>query len=231
MLGNKTTKNFFQFASLAAVLLAGSCAAPSNDGTGLVADGSANHPIVVEPSVRNVSVAFMGTASGLAPQDESRVNAFVADYLEHGNGSISVSVPDGPNSRDTITWFGEHLAEMGVPRSRILVGQHDGASVDLSYISYSAHVDDCVDWSVNMGDTSSNLPMPNLGCSTQHNIAAQVADPRDLVEPRGMGPVDANRRATVMGKYEKGDITQADKNKQDKANEQSGANSDVGSGK
>lgn len=224
-----TTKDIFRFASLAAVLLAGSCAAPMNDGTGLMADGSANHPIVVEPSARTVTVSFGGPQMGLSPADDQRVNGFVSEFMDHGNGAISVSVPAGPGSADAITWFGEHLAEMGVPRSRILVGQHDGAGVELNFISYTAHADDCGDWSVNAGDTSSNMVMPNFGCATQHNIAAQVADPRDLVVPRGMGPVDANRRNTVTGKYEKGDITQADKNKQDKINEQSGADSDVGS--
>ncbi|MGH6870614.1 MAG: CpaD family pilus assembly protein [Rhizomicrobium sp.] len=224
-----TTKDIFRFASLAAVLLAGSCAAPMNDGTGLMADGSANHPIVVEPSAHTMQVSFAGPDAGLNAQDDSHLGAFVADYMQHGNGAISVSVPQGPGAADTITWFGEHLAEMGVPRSHILVGQHDGGGVELNYISYAAHSDDCGDWSVNAGDTSSNMVMPNFGCSTQHNIAAQVADPRDLIEPRGMGPVDANRRQTVTGKYEKGEITQADKNKTDKVNEQSGAESDVGS--
>ncbi len=223
-----TTKDILRFASLAAVLLAGSCADPINHGQGLVSDGAANHPIVVEPTSQQVTVAFGGTDAGLSPADNQRVTAFVSDYMEHGNGAISVSVPQGPGSADTITWFGEHLAEMGVPRSRILVGQHDGGGVELNYISYVAHSDECGDWSQNAGDTASNLPMPNFGCSTQHNIAAMVADPRDLVEPRTMDPADAKRRAVVTGKYEQGQITQADKNKTDKVNEQSGSQTDVG---
>jgi pilus assembly protein CpaD len=206
-----TTKNFVRFASLAAVLLAGSCAAPSNNGTGLVADGEANHPITVEPTSQVMTIAFAGTDAGLGVQDNEHLGAFVADYMQHGNGSISVSVPQGPGSTDAITWFGEHLAEMGVPRSRILVGTHDGGGVELSYIAYVAHTDECGDWSVNTADTASNLPMPNFGCSVQHDIAAQVADPRDLVTPRTMDASDAKRRATVMDKYEKGLITGTEK--------------------
>jgi pilus assembly protein CpaD len=217
-----TTKNIFRFASLAAVLLAGSCAAPSNDGTGLAYDGVANHPITVEPSSQVMNVSFAGTDAGLSGADDAHLNAFVADYMQHGNGAISVSVPEGPGSADTITWFGEHLAAIGVPRSRILVGQHDGASVELSYIAYSAHTDDCGDWSTNAGDTASNLPMGNFGCATQHNLAAAVADPRDLVAPREMTAADANRRATVTSKYEKGDATAAIK-----TGDQSGAVADV----
>lgn len=224
-----TTKDILRFASLAAILMAGSCASPSNDGTGPMADGAVNHPITVEPHARSIMVSFAGTDAGLSVGDNQKVSGFVEEYMDHGNGSISVSVPQGPGSSDTITWFGEHLAEMGVPRSHILVGQHDGGGVELDFVSYEAHVDECGDWSQNAGDTASNLTMPNFGCSTQHNIAAQVADPRDLIVPRGMGPADTSRRQTVMNKYQKGEMTQADKNKVDKVNEQSGADSDVGS--
>jgi pilus assembly protein CpaD len=223
-----TTKNFLRFSSLAAVLLAGSCAAPINNANGLVADGTVNHPITVEPTARVLTVAFAGPGAGLAPLDEQKVEGFVADYLTRGNGAISISVPNGPDSADTITWFGEHFAEMGVPRSRILVGQHDGAGVELTYVAYVARTDQCGDWSVNAADTESNLPMPDFGCSVQHNIAAMVADPRDLVAPRALSASDANRRATVTDKYEKGDITEADKHKVDKVNEQSGSETDVG---
>lgn len=217
-----SSKNFLRFSSLAAVLLAGSCAAPFNDANGLVADGAANHPITVEPTTRALSVAFAGPQTGLSAQDEQKVDAFAVEYMTRGNGAISVSVPEGPGSADTITWFGEHFAEMGVSRSRILVGQHSGGAVELSYVAYVAHADECGDWSVNAGDTASNLPMPNFGCATQHNLAVQVADPRDLLAPRPMSEPDANRRNTVLGKYEKGETTGANK-----TNEQSGAVSDV----
>jgi pilus assembly protein CpaD len=216
-----TTKNILRFASLAAVLLAGSCASP-NDTGGLTAEGAANHPITVEPTSQALNIAFAGPNSGLSAPDEQRVDAFVSDYLARGNGAISISVPQGPDASDTVTWFGEHFAEMGVPRSRILVGMHDGGSVELSYVSYVAHTEECGDWSANIAETASNMPMPNFGCATQHNLAAQVADPRDLLTPRKMDGADAKRRATVADKYEKGQITASDKSQ-----EQSAAVADV----
>ncbi|MEI9929673.1 MAG: CpaD family pilus assembly lipoprotein [Rhizomicrobium sp.] len=79
------------------------------------------------------------------------------------------------------------------------------------------------DW----GDTADNQPPPTFGCAVQKNIAAMVADPRDLVQQRAMGPSDAARRTTVMGHYEKGEITQSDKHTGDKAVEQSGESSSV----
>ena len=49
-----------------------------------------------------------------------------------------------------------------------------------------------------------------------------VADPRDLLGPRRFDPADANRAATVIGKYQQGQPTAAEKTEA-----QSGAVSDV----
>jgi pilus assembly protein CpaD len=217
-------------AVIAAVLLAGSCAAPTNENATLVSDPDFNHPIVVEPASKSVRIAYSPADAGLMPEDAARFDEFVAAYLEGGNGAISVTVPSGAGAQQTIQYFGERLASAGVPRARIMVGmRNDGdPRVELGYVSYTAHTDACGNWSHNANDTASNLPMPDFGCSVQHNMAAQVEDPRDFNHPRAMGEVDAVRRGVVLGKYEKGTITQADKNKLDKVNEQSGSESDVG---
>ena len=76
----------------------------------------------------------------------------------------------------------------------------------------------CGDWSRNAGDTASNLPMPNFGCASQHNLAAMVTDPRDLVSPRAMGPSDAARREIVMQAYQAGKPTAATKTADQSAN-------------
>jgi pilus assembly protein CpaD len=90
--------------------------------------------------------------------------------------------------------------------------------VKITYIGYQAHAESCGGWPTNLGDTAANLPNPNLGCATQHNIAAMVADPRDLATPKPFEPGDAQRGLTVLDKYRKGDPTPANKTA-----EQSGA--------
>jgi pilus assembly protein CpaD len=214
-----------RMAALAAALLAGSCASDDGDSGRFSPDGAANHPIVVEPGTRSLKLPFSAGEAGLLPEDASRLEAFVSDYANDGNGAISISAPEGVESNVAITYFGERLAEMGVPRSRIIVGTHEAndKQVELDFISYTAHTDKCGDWSQDLAATAHNDTAPNFGCSVQQNIAAMVADPRDLIEPRGMGAADATRRNDVVTKYEKGAITQADKNKSDKSNEQSGA--------
>jgi pilus assembly protein CpaD len=219
-----TLKTVLRFAALAAVVLAGSCAAPGNDGDSLMNDPAVNHPIAVAPHFTTLKLSFSAPDAGLLPDDAARLDAFIADYLSRGSGSVSVSAPAGGDAQTALSYFGTRLFEMGVPRSRILVGTHDGSDprVEIGFIAYSAHSEDCGDWSENLGDTASNLPSRNFGCAVQKNLAAQVADPRDLVEMRPSDPADATRRAVVLDKYEKGQVTASDKSK-----DQSGAVSEV----
>jgi pilus assembly protein CpaD len=213
-----------RYVAVAAVVLAGSCAAPVNDAENLLTDPAANHPITVEPHAAEISFAAPSPSAGLNPADAGRFGAFVADFLEKGSGAITVSVPAGPGAPDATAYFGEKLASLGVPRSRILVGSHAGADgqVKVGYVDYRARAEPCGNWSKNVAFTTSNEPMLNFGCATQHNIAAQVVEPHDFVSPRPMSDADAARRATVLGNYEKGKATAAEKTE-----EQSGKVSDV----
>jgi pilus assembly protein CpaD len=213
------------------MLVTGSCTPTLNDGS-IVSDGAVNHPISVEPVYESIKISFSGPGAPLVPDDAARLEGFVQDYLNHGNGSISVSAPDGPGAQETIHYFGERLASMGVARPAILVGTHDVTNgdmrVEISYMGYVARTGPCANWTQNLGYTEDNLPSPDFGCSVQQNLAAMVADPRDLMGPRNMSDADATRRATVVGHYEKGEITSSEKRKGDLSNEQSGSSSDVG---
>ena len=55
--------------------------------------------------------------------------------------------------------------------------------------------------------TWSNRPHWNHGRASQRNLAAQVANPADLVQPRAETPVLASRRTTAIDKYRKGEPT------------------------
>ena len=214
----------FRVLAVGSVLVAGSCSV-MNDGATISEDGARNHPITVEPSYRDLKVQFGAGADGMSPEDAAKFDSFLTDYRLHGNGSLGISVPSGASSRAAITYFGERAAASGISRDKILVSTHDAANgdrrVDVSYIAYTARTQSCGDWSENEAFTLENQTPRNFGCSVQQNIAAMVADPRDLLGPGGQGPVDTARRAAVLDHYEKGEITQADKHTFDKATEQS----------
>ncbi|MGQ0741216.1 MAG: CpaD family pilus assembly protein [Alphaproteobacteria bacterium] len=190
------------------------CAAPFNGPEDAIfGDERLMYPIRVAPQMESLRVPV----GQLTPETDARVATFAKDYLEHGNGALSVNAPAGDEySR---RYFAARLSDLGVPAWRIMFGTNMGADreIELSYIRYAANATPCGDWSKNYGDTSQNLPGPNFGCATQHNIAAMVSDPRDLVAPRREDPADAARRVTVFDKYRKGEPTPAQKTSDQKA--------------
>src|SRR5579859_450102 len=224
-------EHLFRVLAVGSVLVAGSCSM-ANDGNSISEDGARNHPIAVEPSYRDLKVQYAGGADGMSAADAAKFDAFVADYRVHGNGSLGISVPSGAGSRAAIGFFGERAALSGISRDKILVTTREAGNsdprVDVSYIAYTAHTQACGDWSDDESFTLENHTSKNFGCAVQQNIAAMVADPRDLLGPGAMGPVNTNRRAAVMDHYEKGEVTQATKHSSEAVSEQSASASDVG---
>lgn len=216
--------NFMRGLCLAGVLVAGSCSAPSG-GKMVFDDPVANHPIQVEPSSQSLRVNV--SPAGIAPADVAHFDAFVSDYQVHGNGKIVISAPSGALANAEVAVIADRINAMGVSRDRILVADRDAASgdsrIELNYVSYQASTASCGDWSEDLSYTIQNKTAANLGCAVQHNVAAMVADPRDLLGPRPMDGADADRRATVITNYEKGIPTAATKTP-----DQSTAISDVG---
>jgi len=209
-----------------ALLTLGSCATTPDRSSGMVmADGDVNHPITVEPSYRSIKLNWSPQVGGLAPAEQVQFDAFVSDYLARGNGSIAISAPAVVGGQEASGWFAARINSLGVSRNKILIANHDAAGgnmqVEVNYISYQTHTDKCGDWSDDLAFTLNNTTPKNFGCSVQQNIAAMVADPRDLLGPRNMGPDDAARRTTVIGNYEQGKITSAEKRMSDLGNEQS----------
>jgi pilus assembly protein CpaD len=206
--------------TVGSVLVAGSCSAV-NDGNTLSLDGARNHPIAVEPSYKDLKVQYAGSADGMSAEDAAKFDTFVSDYRVHGNGMLGISVPSGAGSRSAITFFAERAAASGISRDKILVSTREAGNsdprVDVSYITYTARTESCGDWSENLAFTADNVTPKNFGCSVQHNIAAMVANPRDLLGPGAMGPADTGRRTVVMDHYQKGEVTQANKASDQKA--------------
>jgi pilus assembly protein CpaD len=80
----------------------------------------------------------------------------------------------------------------------------------LEYPRMVASAGPCGRWPNDLGpgagyDYISNQPYYNLGCAMQHNLAAMVDNPADLVQPRGEDPAYEARRSVALDKYRKGE--------------------------
>jgi pilus assembly protein CpaD len=107
------------------------------------------------------------------------------------------------------------LAASGVPRNAIYMRPYNAtdptlASIKLNYAKLSADAGPCGLWPHDLGVSldqtyTENRPYWNLGCASQRNLAAMVANPTDLVQPRGETPPYAPRRSVAIDKYRKGE--------------------------
>jgi pilus assembly protein CpaD len=207
-----TKQHLLKGASLVATLLLASCGGnwAAVNGQGAEVDPQVAFPITVGPHMERLAVT---------PGSESQLQGYASAFMASGNGSITVSAPTPEAGRHVA----DRLAALGVPRDRIVMGaMAPGGAVQLSYVGYGASSPPCDNWSENYSLTLENLPTPNFGCTSQHNLAAMIADPRDLVNPQAMTPPDTERRMIVIEKWRKGEPTSSQKTR-----EQSGAISQV----
>ena len=208
----------------------------SSDITGTLPpnDYRLRHPIVVQESIRNTEV-FVGSArGGLTAAQRADVAAMGDAWLGEGTGVIIAEVPVGtPNARaaqESLREVQSVLANVGVPPRGVTVRRYRPedprlfATIRLKYPRIVADAGPCGTWPEDVGPSVKNKgyldnkPYHNFGCSSQHNLAAMVANPTDLVQPRPEGPVYAARRTFMIDKYRQGQSTtttysDADKNK------------------
>jgi pilus assembly protein CpaD len=195
-----------------AALLAG-CAKVHNIEVGAVPDDyRTTHPIMVSEKETTVDVPVASNEKKLNFGRIGIVRGFAADYRENSSGPVQIMTPVGsPNSAAASLIAGEIrkvLVDEGVPAKRIGVtsyqaaAQNDAAPVRLSFTAIAAHTNQCGRWPEDLVyNTMENKHYHNFGCASQNNLAAQIANPSDLLAPRGMTPIDAQRRDVVIDKY------------------------------
>ena len=179
------------------------------------------YPIKVTEGMARLDIDARGRNGRLSGEDEVRVAEFVREYKAHGNGPFVVARPVGRRhdvaAAGKVARIQRVLHNAGLPGGSVNYRvykprQDDGqANVILTYSRYQATSPECGDWSKNLANTYSNYQSRNFGCATQRNLAAMVANPRDLVAPRTMDPVDAARRDVVIDAYRKGDSTASER--------------------
>jgi pilus assembly protein CpaD len=181
------------------------------------------HPIAIQEADHSI-VIFVGRArGGLSAEQRADVMGLAHIWLQEGTGAIMADVPVGtPNARAAADAFREvHalLAAAGVPPRGITVRHYHPedprqlATIRLNYPKISAVAGPCGLWPEDLGPSIKdkgyfeNKPYYNFGCAYQHNMAAMVDNPSDLVQPRPETPAYTARRTEGFEKYRKGTAT------------------------
>ncbi len=186
----------------------GACATAAGDST-LPILPTERYTLEARPALQEVALA--PRPDGLSPAQR----AALGDIAVRSNGQpIVVRAPAGDDPVALRSAFNARTAlqEMGAPDVRM--ASYDappGAPILVGFTGYEAVIPQCGQWG-NLVATRDNAGYSNFGCAVTANMAAQIADPADIVTPNPLDPTDAQRRSTVIGKYRAGEVTSAQTN-------------------
>jgi pilus assembly protein CpaD len=184
------------------------------------ADYRLRHPIALREGTRAVELFIGSHRTDLTPVQRAEVASFANGWNRHATGGVAIRVPTGtPNeeaARRSVPEIRSILVASGIPANGIVVTQlppfppNQLVPVVLEYPKIVASAGPCGRWPTDLGpgaglDYMTNEPYWNLGCSVQHNLAAMVDEPVDIVQPRAEVPPYTARRDMVFEKYRKGE--------------------------
>ena len=167
----------------------------------------------VEPGLDRIALAVHET--GLSANQRAALDALVGRFAMEGAPVLVIEAPAGgdPVAAQAAWNVKAAFEAAGVPGERIqMVGYaapDPRAPVLVGFETVRAVVPQCGTQWGNLGRTGDNQSSSNFGCAVTANLAAQIADPRDIVAPRAMTPADAGRRAVVFDAYRAGEPTAA----------------------
>lgn len=188
-------------------------------------DPSAKHRITVAESKKVLDVAVPRGSSGLTRSQSFDVHQFARAYKAEGEGVISVQAPNGgPNELEAVRAVDDVrriLSREGLGGGQVAFSTYYGDSVAnpplrITYARLEAHGPECGEWE-NLARDFHNVNYKNFGCAAQRNLAAMIADPRDLLGPRGETPRSSERRDVTWDKYVKGETTVTQKAQEEKS--------------
>lgn len=194
-----------------AVLLAG--CGNSQLTTGSIPDDyRTRHPIVLAEGEHALDIPVASGDVRLSIGMKDTVKGFAQNFASSPAGVVQIQVPHGSyNSAAAQRLAGDirrTLTTSGIRPDRILMSSYgaspsgDAAPIRLSYVTTKAMTSPCGEWPADLSDnTFGNRNWYNFGCASQNNLAAQVANPTDLIAPRGTTPIDATQRAKVISDY------------------------------
>jgi pilus assembly protein CpaD len=230
-LSGRRSKPAILACALAATAVLAACKHTEDEGSRVagwsLVDPSQRHPIMVTQQPTTLAVKVGRGSYGLSHHQRAQVVSFLERYrtIEAGNTRMVIEVPSGsPNevaAMQAVAEIRTLMADVGLKPSDVSIeavqSSDAQAPIRVSYLRYVAEGPQCGKWPTNLAQSYGNVVYPNMGCATQANLAAMIANPADLVTPRASTPRSGERHDTVWDKYVKGESTISNKQADEKA--------------
>jgi pilus assembly protein CpaD len=190
------------------------CASGSRDASIGPITPTEHYAIEVNKQPQQIQLAIH--RDGVSQNQAAALAAFAQDWASSPESEVTVRAPTQPSdpaaTYRTATDIRDVLIAHGVAPSKVQIVGYDAnadphAPILVAFDRYVAQIPHCNQSWANLSDTFTNQEDKNFGCAVTANMAAQIADPRDVVSPRASTPSAATRRQAVMDHYVKGEVT------------------------
>lgn len=154
-------------------------------------------------------VAFVPLKASLDQAAKAKLVSFLELEYDNRDDLILINPGKSVDGRNALfqargRGLQNFLADLGYASEMLPsnAGIEDTAIVAVEH--FSVTYPDCPDW--RRAPPLTNGVWSNHGCPTSVNLGQMVADPRDLVTGRDLGPADGTVAASAIERYRKGEI-------------------------
>jgi len=188
---------------------------PDRNATGSIPDDyRTRHPIVLTEDAQTLDIPIATGDRSLTTGVRDNIRGFASDHAAKSRSAVQIMLPRGSANAATADHMRKQiratLIAAGVKPDMLIETAYDAAAygpnapIRLAFFAITAKAGPCGEWPEDLVEnTMENKNYYNFGCATQANLAAQVANPMDLVQPRGMSAIDAEQRNVVIQDYRK----------------------------
>jgi pilus assembly protein CpaD len=183
------------------------------------------HPIRLVESEHSVQLLVGSGRGDLTADQRAQVGSMASLWRRQSTGRLFIDVPKGSRNERAAAYSAREarslLQAAGVPPSAIVTKTYAATAdnfgpVRIAFARIEAQAGPCGAWPEDLGASIipnhgtmpaywDNRPYWNFGCASQQNLAAQIVNPEDLVQPRAVTEAYAPRRQTVIERYRKGE--------------------------
>ena len=172
------------------------------------------YPLQAQTMTKTVNLRI--NAGGLSDNQRTALDQIAekASWTSGAPVDVEIITSADPRAIAAGQTVGGYLVAHDVDGSNLSQLSQPGQPADIvtvNIVDYRARTYACGQTWENLAATRNNTAYANFGCAVSSNLAAQIADPRDLQTPRAATPVDMGRRSVVLDKYRKGEVTSSAK--------------------
>lgn len=172
-------------------------------------NGDVTKPIHVERVRVQYAAAFPAGATDLPYDEALRLEAFLDQAGVRPHDQVFIAAPPDDSMAAARTGrIAAVLAQRSVglvpmtPPPRDVAPNHLLILVD----RFVATAPQCPNWSGSPATGHDNMPGSNFGCADANDLAEMVANPRDLMDGRTLGPADAEPTLDAILRYRTGAV-------------------------